>query len=100
MWTKILLFLPKLLISLPSIIMGIEKLFEVKPKSGEEKFALVQSLALDGINLAAGIDPVAVPASATSAFVKDIINAIVKYFNAVGVFKTTSGIPGLKQTRT
>ena len=90
MWAKILWYVPKLLISLPSIIMGIEKLFEDKPKSGQEKFALVQALALDSVNLAAGLDPVAVPASATSEFVKDIINAIVKYFNAVGVFKTTS----------
>ena len=89
MWTKIFLYLPKLLISLPNLIIGIEKLFEDKPKSGQEKLLLVQNCALDSINLAAGLNPVAVPASATSEFVKDIIGAIVKYFNAAGVFKTT-----------
>ncbi len=70
---------------LPSLILQIESLFSSKPKSGAQKLATVQQLALEAVTLAGIIDPKHIGQN-EETLVQDITNAIVKYNNARGVF--------------
>ena len=82
MWASLVMTLVPML---PTFISAIESLFSPKPKSGPQKLAAVQQLALQAVSLAGIIDPKQIGQN-EQTLVQDITNAIVKYNNARGVF--------------
>lgn len=74
----------------PGIITAVESLFSHKPKSGSEKLNASVQLILQGLAVGHIIDPQHIGQPETD-LASDVSNAIVKYYNARGVFLTSAG---------
>lgn len=70
---------------IPMLVKGVESFKNWGAKAGADKLNTVTQMALNGLAVAHVIDPQHIGEPETT-LVQDVSNAIVKYYNARGVF--------------